>query len=131
MKSQKNRQDSERIQLGRKGEELAGKFLLAKGYEIVDRNWRYRHKEIDIIARMSDELIFVEVRTRSSRFGNLGPEATIGKKKQAFLIEAAKEYLYQEELDFEIRFDVIAILMHSYEAYQIKHLEDAFFPRLE
>jgi len=53
-------------EFGKQGEELAAQFLMEKGYEILERNWRNRHKEIDIIAKDGEELVIVEVKTRKS-----------------------------------------------------------------
>jgi len=66
---------------GKNGEDIARKFLLAKGYDILDENWRFEKAEIDLIAFFERKLIFIEVKTRSAiGFGQ--PETFVDKKKQ-------------------------------------------------
>ena len=77
---------SEHNDVGREGEALAANFLQQKGYEIVDRNWRYGPKEIDIVARDGDTMVFVEVKTRSTLAFEL-PQEAVTKKKMKNLVE--------------------------------------------
>ena len=110
--------------LGEKGEELAVEFLQKKGYKILDKNWRFKKAEVDIIAQNEDVLAIVEVKTRtSSYFGN--PQDFINQKKVQLLVEAANEYVISKNLDVEVRFDIIAILKNQ-KVFNIEHLEDAF-----
>jgi len=112
--------------IGIKGEELASGYLLDRGYTILERNWRYRHKEIDIVARLGDCLVIVEVKTRTSNaFGD--PVASITLRKQAFLIEAAEAYLYIKGLDMDVRFDII-VIQTSKGGSRFEHIPDAFHP---
>jgi putative endonuclease len=112
-------------ELGQKGEDLAAEFLQKKGYEIVERNWRFKKAEIDIIAKKNDVLAVVEVKTRSSNyFGD--PQDFINQKKIKLLVEAINEYVISKGLDVEVRFDVIAITKNN-NNFDIEHLEDAFF----
>ena len=113
-------------ELGKKGEEIAVDLLLQKGYTIVERNWFFQKAEIDIIAQKEpDTLVIVEVKTRSNSFiGN--PEEFVTEKKIKLLVKAANEYVISHELDVEIRFDIIAVVLNS--KYQkVEHLEDAFY----
>ena len=110
--------------LGKIGEDLAVDFLRKHSYEILDRNWRYRKAEVDIIARKKEVLAVVEVKTRSSNyFGD--PQDFIKSKKIKLLVEAVDEYVNSNELDVEVRFDIIAITKQG-ENFKIEHLEDAF-----
>ncbi len=68
-------------ELGKKGEELAEKFLRDKGYDIIAKNWRYDKDEIDIIARDGDEIVIVEVKTRSTDFYGFPEDAVDSQKK--------------------------------------------------
>lgn len=112
--------------LGEKGEELACSYLKEKKYRILARKWRYKHKEIDIIAFYEGIIIFVEVKTRSSDYwGN--PEESVNKKKQRFLIEAAERYIFEKDYDMEARFDIISVIIDEY-GTQIEHIEQAFYP---
>ncbi len=114
------------IELGKKGELLAKNFLADKGYIILETNWRHEKDEVDIIAMDGDELVIVEVKTRSSDFFGF-PEDAVGVQKEAFLIRAAENYLDENNLDLEVRYDIVAIILKPKET-QIKHIVDAFFP---
>ncbi|MDD3721957.1 MAG: YraN family protein [Lutibacter sp.] len=112
-------------ELGEFGEELAVEELEKKGYEIVERNWRYKKAEIDIIARKNNVLAIVEVKTRSSDyFGD--PQDFVNSKKIKMLVEAVNEYVVSKDLEVEVRFDIIAIIKNENQL-TIEHLEDAFF----
>ncbi|WP_237276668.1 YraN family protein [Tenacibaculum ovolyticum] len=110
--------------LGLKGEELAIEYLEKNGYLIVEKNYRYRKAEVDIIARKDTVLVVVEVKTRSSNyFGN--PQDFVNPKKIKLLVSAIDNYVVKRDLDVEIRFDIIAILRNK-EIYNIHHIKDAF-----
>ncbi len=111
---------------GMKGEVLALQYLESKGYVIKEINWRWSHYEIDIIARMGNTLIVAEVKTRSNaHFGY--PEISVDDKKQTHLARAAEEYMEIHNLEMDVRFDIISVLL-SENGVQIEHFEDAFFP---
>jgi len=114
-------------EIGIKGEEIAMNYLQDLGYEILEINWRFRHKEIDIIAEIDNILCVIEVKTRSSNY--LPPKDAVNIKKQNNLILAINAYLTQNNIDKEVRFDVIEILLIQ-ENIQINHLIDAFSPLL-
>lgn len=117
---------AEHIDFGKLGEEIAVNYLVGKGYEIVERNWRNTHKEIDIIAKDGKDLVIVEVKTRQTdEYGN--PDIAVTKKKQRLLIAAANAYLFKNKLDVETRFDIISIIFKDGEPV-IEHIEDAFLP---
>jgi len=112
--------------IGAKGEKLATAYLIKKGYQILACNWRHRHKEVDIIARDGNELVFIEVKLRSTDyFGD--PSEAVTLKKQRFLIEAAEAYLENTTDDPEVRFDIISIIANS-NGYKFDHITDAFCP---
>jgi putative endonuclease len=119
---------SKHYDLGKNGEEIAASYLEDKGYKIVKRNWRFGKDEIDIIAEHNNFLVVVEVKTRSSSFfGN--PEEAVDEQKQKFLIRATHEFVMQKEIDLEVRFDIISIVIES-NKQSINHFEDAFYPTL-
>lgn len=110
--------------LGNQGESKAKSYLLSNGYTILHTNWRYKHKEIDLIALKDNVLVFIEVKTRT--FGGMQPaRESITISKMRYLVEAADAYVNQFNRKEEIRFDVLA-LTKSYDTMQIEHLENAF-----
>jgi putative endonuclease len=115
---------NDRAALGKKGEDLALLYLRKKGYNLLERNWRFHHKEVDIIATDGCDLVFVEVKTRSSEwFGT--PEEAVDYKKQRFLMAAAEAYIRSRNIESNIRFDVVSIILKP--GYQsIDHIEEAF-----
>jgi putative endonuclease len=116
-------------ELGELGERLAANFLQAAGYTIVERNWRVNRAEIDIIARTGDTLIFVEVKTRSSKqFGP--PELFVTRRKMRLLAGAAAAYMQAVGHEWALRFDVVTVVMGQGRAPEVTHFEDAFFPGL-
>ena len=114
------------IDLGNKGEELAAQFLNLKGYEIVERNWRYGKAEIDIIAKQFEKLIFIEVKTRSNDYFSK-PEESVNRRKRELLSRAAGAYILEQNHDWLIRYDIISIVLRTDGTYSISHHEDAFF----
>ena len=98
-----------RKHLGAFGEQVATEYLKKRGYEILQLNYRCSVGEIDIVARDGDSLVFVEVRTRSSRqFGT--PEESVTPAKQAKLIELAESYLQEHQISNQTwRIDVVAV----------------------
>lgn len=116
---------AEHNELGKKGEELAVAFLLQQGYEILDRNWIFQKAEIDIIAVKDSVLAIIEVKTRSSTDFGL-PQEFVKPKKIQLLVKAVNAYVDNNQLDFDIRFDIIAIHKKE-ESFAIEHLTDAFY----
>jgi putative endonuclease len=110
--------------LGKQGELIACTFLQKKGYQILEQNWRFDRAEIDIIAQVNDYVVFVEIKTRSSDyFGK--PVFFVDDRKQSLLIKAAEAYIFQSEVNFEARFDIIGIISDG-DVLHIDHIEDAF-----
>jgi putative endonuclease len=110
---------------GNWGEEKATAFLIAKGYEIVEKNYRYKHAEIDLIAKKGKMLIFVEVKTRSGTgFGM--PEEFVNYTKAKLIMKAAEHYIYDKDWHFDVRFDIVSILILTSGSLEIRHIEDAF-----
>jgi putative endonuclease len=123
-----------RRRLGERGEELAARHLEARGYEVVERNFRTRYGELDIVVRDARFLVFCEVKTRIVRLSTLdvlGPFAAMGIRKQRQVRAMAREWLGQGRLEgsrpAELRFDAIGI---SFDAtgrlLSLEHLEAAF-----
>ncbi|MFV0605373.1 MAG: YraN family protein [Niabella sp.] len=112
-------------QVGKGGENLAASFLMQNGYEVLHQNWRYSYYEIDIIAKKSNKLHFVEVKTRSSAIHG-HPEQAVTKKKFKFLQKAAHEYLQQYPGNKWIQYDIVSITLHKNKAPEFFLLEDVF-----
>lgn len=112
-------------ELGRLGEDLAVKYLLEQGYQILERNYYFDKAEIDIIAEKGDQVIILEVKTRNSEFFG-DPQSFVTRPKIKLLVKAANEYVVSNDIDKEIRFDIIAVLKNSSEE-RIEHFEDAFY----
>lgn len=117
--------------LGRKGEDLAHRFLKNAGFHILARRFRLPDgsAEIDIVAREGESIVFVEVKTRrTSEYGS--PERAVGSEKEKKLIRAARSYLLRAGADWsQARFDVITVV--ATKRPSISHYRDAFFPRRE
>lgn len=116
---------AEHNELGKLGEDLAIEFLEKAGYEILERNWTFQKAEIDIIARKAETVAIVEVKTRSSIDFGL-PQEFVKPKKIQLLVKAVNEYITINDLDVEVRFDIIAIRKLTNE-FVIEHLESAFY----
>jgi putative endonuclease len=114
--------------IGQEGEDLAAEYLVNNGFEMITRNYRYGHGEIDIIVKdkSSGHLVFVEVKTRKNlEFGE--PENAITKSKIRQLKKIAEAYIYEKDLkDVECRFDVIAIIWNKETKPKITHFKNAF-----
>jgi len=110
--------------LGQEGEERAAQFLIQKGYRILERNYRTRSGEIDLIALHKDEVVFVEVKTRTSdSFG--APELAVNSRKQRSMIKAALGYIkYKKIHQVPCRFDVITVSASA--GQTVEHIQNAF-----
>jgi putative endonuclease len=111
---------------GNKGEELAVNYLSDKGYEIIERNWRFRYAEVDIIAAKNSRLHFFEIKTRTSdKYGK--PEESMSHKKMKMLKIAAEEYQYKNMKWKYVQFDVLAITIANDIATEYFLIEDVYF----
>ncbi len=113
-------------QLGKKGELFAQEMLKNKGYKILDTNWRHDKDEIDIIAMDGDEMVIVEVKTRSTDYFGY-PEDAVNNQKEGFLIRATEAYLEENDLDCDSRFDIVSVIIKNGKP-EFYHIIDAFYP---
>ncbi len=114
---------STRKLLGNRGEEIAAEYLQERGYTLVDRRWRCRYGEIDLIARKGDTLVFVEVR---SRRGSVDDAAqSVGPLKQNRLQLLATEYLAGMEAPQNARIDVVCVAWKTGAPPEVEHIEGA------
>lgn len=117
---------AEHIEIGKRGEDIAFEWLIENGYEILERNWRNRFEEIDVIAKKADELVIVEVKTRSTRaFGQ--PEDSVTLKKQRNLVSAAEQFILNSNSLLDTRFDIISVVLSAGNV-EITHIPYAFSP---
>ena len=115
-----------RLSLGRAGEDRAAQYLKDMGYIIVERNYRCRLGEIDIVARDGPVMVFVEVRTRSGSGFGTALESVV-YKKQLKVRQVASQYLQHREcFDVPVRFDVLALTLGPGSAAEIEHVKNAF-----
>ena len=112
--------------LGIEGEDMAADYLTSSGYVILERRFRIHSIEIDIIASKGKELVFVEVKTRSSDFF-ASPESAVNVKKQKRMILAADYYVRERGIDAEIRFDIVSVVRNR-DTEHISHIKNAFPP---
>ncbi len=116
---------TDKSERGAEGEQLAVQLLEEKGYTILERNYRYKRSEIDIIARCDDWLIFVEVKTRTSNaFGF--PEEFVDAKKKQMIFQGADYYMFITHWQGNVRYDIVAVNLEN-GSPRMHHIEDAFY----
>lgn len=115
------------------GETEAAKMLEAKGFKILEHNWRMGHLEVDLIAASKTEIVFAEVKARTSTFGNRMPEEYVDEDKKRRMTAAANAYIKYHKIEKTPRFDIIGLIIHPQtgEITYRGHLENAFIPRLK
>ena len=115
-----------RKNLGKRGEDVACMYLANIGTEIVERNWQCQAGEADVIARDGEDLVFIEVKTRSSNAAGF-PEEAVGQKKRHRYEQIAREYLFSHDVSSaRIRFDVLALMISADGKTFLRHHRDAF-----
>jgi putative endonuclease len=116
---------SDKIKKGKEGEDLAARFLIENGFEIIQRNYRHKHSEIDLIVKKDNWLIFVEVKLRSSdAFGY--PEDFVDYKKAKNVVDGAEQYTYENNWQGNVRYDIVSIRLLK-DKTEIIQIEDAFY----
>ena len=109
-----------KVELGKKGEELAVLYLKEKGYRIINQNYMIGHSDIDILARNKNFLVFVEVRTKSKNDRGM-PEDTLTKKKLRRMKNTAELYIAFNHYEGLARLDAVCIILDNTD--RLKHLE--------
>ncbi len=115
-------------QIGAKGETIAEQYLIDHGYQILEKNWRIYHLEVDIIAFKNNVISIFEVKLRKTDFFG-SPESFVSKSKQQNLIKAAHYYMQNKNIDSEIQFDILSIIYNNKQT-KIEHIIQAFEPQL-
>jgi len=110
-----------RLETGHEYERLAARFYVDKGFEVLERNWRAGRKEIDLIVRKKNLVVFVEVKSSASKkFGH--PAERVDRRKRENLTSCARQYIIARDLSgVDMRFDVV-----TFTDGQIEHYPDAF-----
>lgn len=128
--SDKNNSDKfNKKAFGKFGEDMTANYLTFRFYKIIERNYRKRNAEVDIIAQKGKTLCFVEVKTRSSdKFGT--PCEAVDFRKQQKIILGAQNYLAQTNWQGEVRFDVAEVYARKtkfgFKTYKINYIKNAF-----
>ncbi len=111
-------------QTGQRGEDVALNYLNREGFVLVERNFRYRRAEVDLIVQKGQLLVFVEVKTR--RNTNFGfPESFVSPQQVKLIVATADYYIRKQKWEGMIRFDIVAITLMP--DLKVKHFEDAFY----
>ena len=110
--------------IGNLGEKIASNYLFQRGYEILELQWRFKHKEVDIIAQKDGVIHIVEVKTRSSESETESDHIT--QNKMQFLIEESEFYMQEKNLSSDLQFDVVVVRIFDKLTYTVKHIENAF-----
>lgn len=112
------------------GEEEAAKMLKAKGFKVVEHNWRMGHLEVDLIAEDKHTIVFAEVKARTTTFGDKTPEEYVDENKKKRMIAAGNAYVKLKRIEKDVRFDVIGILVDAdtHEITYRGHWENVFKP---
>jgi putative endonuclease len=111
---------------GNRGETLAAAYLQQNGYTVLEKNWRYRYWEVDLIASKGNRLHFFEIKTRTSAVFGL-PEESISRRKMDSLKNAAEEYQYQHPEWQYLQFDVLSVMLYPGQAPEFFLIEDVYF----
>lgn len=111
------------LRLGRQGEDIAAEYLTSCGYEVLARNVSYKWGEIDLVCQYDDEIIFVEVRTRSVGM-LLPPEMTVGPNKLQKLTKSARTWAESRNYTGFWRIDLLAITFSNDNSSKIEHIKN-------
>jgi putative endonuclease len=111
-------------ELGQWGENEALHFLQGKGFQLIDRNIRFKKWEVDLVLLDGDELVIVEVKARcTAQIGE--PWRAVTKAKQRQIIKVADRYVQDNQIDRNVRFDIISIVHNQFQT-SVEHIADAF-----
>ena len=111
---------------GRRGEEVAAAWLEARGFRVVERNWRSGHKEVDLVAESERAVHIVEVKTLTPPLLSL-PAEKVDARKQARLVAAARRLIAERHIDCEVQFDIVAVVLDGEEP-KVEYIPEAFYP---
>ena len=112
-------------EFGKIAEDLAVDFLVKANYKILVRNFRYLKAEVDIIAEFENQIVVVEVKARATD-AFLEPQEAVNKKKIKLLVSATNYFIEENNINKEVRFDIISVLPNKQKTLEIHHIIDAF-----
>lgn len=113
-------------ELGAFGEQLACDYIQNNNFQILERNFKFKKNEVDIIAKKDNQLIIIEVKTRQT--AEIGePWRAVTRSKQKQIIQVANHYIQSNQITLDTRFDIISIVRNSFRT-EIEHIESAFYP---
>ena len=117
--------------VGKSGEDAGCAWLEARGHRVLERNWRMGHLEVDLIAENKKEIVFAEVKARTSTFGDIKPEEFVDENKKRRMVAAGNAYAKFHKAEKILRFDIIGVLVNpeTGEVTYSNHLENAFQPQ--
>lgn len=116
---------AEHNDFGNLAENLAADFLNQKNYKILIRNFRYQRAEVDIIAEFEDLIVVIEVKARSYN-ALIEPQEAVTKKKIKAILLCSDFFMKENQIDREVRFDIITVVPNESGKLEINHIEDAF-----
>lgn len=111
---------------GKKGEETALAWLEARGFRLLDRNWRTGHKELDLVMEHAGRVHVIEVKTLTPPL-LVQPFEKVDARKQSLLIAAASRYIAERHVRMEVQFDVVSVILDG-DRTEVEHIPEAFFP---
>ncbi len=115
--------------LGHEGEDIAAEYLKQQGYTIQDRDWHCGHKDLDLVVTKDNVIVFVEVKTRTGTdWGD--PQDFVNDRKIRSIVQSADAYLRLNQINMEVRFDIISVVFDDGD-FKVEHIEEAFFPPME
>jgi|TARA_B110000971_G_scaffold62317_1_gene63711 putative endonuclease len=117
-----------RQKIGEVGEQKARSFLKKNKYQILETNWRYHKCEIDIIASKGNELVFIEVKTRTNTI--ISEDNLISIPQQKRIIYAADYYINKNKIDLNVRFDLIFV-ERALKSFKFTHFKEIFTPTID
>lgn len=111
---------------GRRGEDLALAWLEGRGFRLLDRNWRSGHKELDLVVESAERVHVVEVKTLTPPL-LMRPSEKVDAVKQGRLMAAARHYIACRQVQKEVQFDVVSVVLDG-ERSEVEYIPEAFFP---
>ncbi|MBR1538025.1 MAG: YraN family protein [Bacteroidales bacterium] len=111
---------------GKRGEAIALDWLLARGFRLLDRNWRSGHKELDLVMERGERVHVVEVKTLTPPL-QIRPFEKVDGQKQARLVAAARSYIARKQVDREVQFDVVSVVLGDGQP-EVEYIPQAFIP---